>query len=88
MEIKKEQWQKWAHEFAAQEAADFQAHVNLTLGQAIILKSKLEAAALYGMDLAAAMQSKGGDLSQVKHAKPTLFRGGTAAQETDNLKNN
>lgn len=77
MKIEKEQWQKWAANFAGQEANDFAKHVPLTVEQAIIMRSKLEAAALYGMELAAVMDARGCDLSEAKDCKPALYRAGT-----------
>ena len=72
--IPKEQWQKWAADFADQEVNDFAKNVPLTIEQAIILRAKLEASALYGMELAATMDTRGCDLSEAKDCKPALYR--------------
>jgi hypothetical protein len=74
MKIPKDQWQKWAANFADQELNDFVKHVSLTIEQAIILRAKLEASALYGMEIAATMDARGCDLSEVKDCKPALMR--------------
>lgn len=74
MKIPKEQWQKWAMTFADQEANDFLNNVPLTMEQSIILKCKLEAAALYGMEIAATMDARGCDLSEAKDLKTALMR--------------
>lgn len=74
MKIPKEQWQKWAAAFADQEVNDFAKNVPLTIEQAIILRAKVEAAALYGMELAATMDARGCDLSEAKDCKPALYR--------------
>jgi hypothetical protein len=74
MKISKEQWQKWAADFADQEVNDFSKNVPLTIEQAIILRAKLEASALYGMELAATMDARGYDLSEAKDCNPALYR--------------
>src|SRR5690348_7672264 len=74
MKIPKEQWQKWAMTFADQEANDFLNNVPLTMEQSLILKCKLEAAALYGMEIAATMDARGCDLSEAKDLKTALMR--------------
>lgn len=74
MKITKEQWQKWAADFADKEADDFLNSVPLGIEQSIILKVKLEAAALYGMELGAVMDARGCDLSEAKGLKPALMR--------------
>jgi hypothetical protein len=74
MKITKDQWQQWAANFADQELNDFCKHVPLTVEQAVILRAKLEAAALYGMEIAAVMDARGCDLSEAKDCKPALMR--------------
>ena len=74
MKIGKDQWQKWAATFADQEADDFLKSVPLGIEQSIILKTKLEGAALYGIEVAATMAAKGCDLSDAKDLKPALMR--------------
>jgi hypothetical protein len=74
MKITKDQWQLWAANFADQELTDFCKHVPLTMEQGIILRAKLEAAALYGMAVAATMDARGCDLSEAKDCKPALMR--------------
>lgn len=83
MKIPKEQWQKWAMTFADQEANDFLNNVPLTMEQSIILKCKLEAAALYGMEIAATMDARGCDLSEAKDLKTALMRLASNARLTD-----
>jgi len=83
MKITKSQWQQWAANFADQELNDFTTSVSLTLEQAIILRAKLEAAALYGMEIAAVMDARGCDLSEAKDCKPALMRNTPNAKVSD-----
>lgn len=73
MQITKEQWQKWASEHAGNEADDFAKHVGLTLEQHIILKAKIEAAMLFGMEMAAKMHGEGYDIKYACDLKPSLM---------------
>lgn len=85
MKIEKEQWHKWAMNFADQEANDFLNNVPLTMGQSIILKCKLEAAALYGMEIAATMDARGCDLSEAKDLKTALMRLASNSSSTEKI---
>ena len=72
--LAKKNWQEWASEFARQEARDFADNVELSIHQHAILKAKLEAAALYGMELAATLSEKGFSLSEAKGLRPKLMQ--------------
>lgn len=74
MKISKEQWQKWASEHAANEADDFARHNKLTIEAHIILKAKIEAAMLCGMEMAAKMHGEGYDIQYASDLKPRLLQ--------------
>ena len=74
MKISKQQWQKWASDYASQSADDFAKHAkNLTLEQHIILKAKIEQAALYGIELTATMIKNGADINLALDALEMAF---------------
>lgn len=75
MKISKQQWQDWASQYAADSADDYARNVPLTVEQVIILKAKLEGAALYGMELAVTMDQQGYDTSEAIGLTPELMRG-------------
>ncbi len=73
MKITKQQWQKWASDYAGQSADDFAKHVKLTLEQHVILKAKIEQAALYGIELTATMVKTGADINEAEDMKAALM---------------
>ena len=74
MKIEKDKYQEWANKFADKEADDFLNSVPLGIEQSIILKTKLEAAVLYGMELTASLAIQGYDLTEAKDMRPALMR--------------
>ncbi len=74
MTITKEQWQKWASEFADVEAEDFARHVPLSIEASIILKTKIEAAMLCGMEMVEKIRSEGFDTTQCVGMRAALMR--------------
>lgn len=79
MKIEKHKWQEWAAMFADQEVNDFTSKVPMTIEQAIILRAKIESAALYGMELAATLAGQGADVSEAKETQAALLRAGARA---------
>lgn len=71
--IPKQQLLQIASNHADAEADDYANNVTLTLDQHVILKAKIEAAMLCGMELAAEF-IKAGYLLNTTDLKPTLFR--------------
>lgn len=77
MKITKQQWQKWASDYASRSADDFAKHAkNLTLEQHIILKAKIERAALYGIELTATIIKHGADICEAEDIKAALMQTG------------
>lgn len=82
MKITKEFFEKWASNYADKESGDFSANVQLTIEQHIILKEKLQHAAMFGMELVEKTRLEGFDTTEAKDLKSALRKAADSIKTT------